>query len=471
MKSRKTILSLLVVLVAFVLLEVEPQLVATHLINSFRSHEAASTSGAAATLAKLGTRALSPLLEGLKDKDEYVRAACLGVLAKIDSPRVVGPIADLLGDPNADLAGQAATALGEKGTPAVKTLAERLHDPDKATRLEGVKVLGQLIAQLSPQYAPVRTEAVTVLEQAANEGDADVKAAVISTLGLGLKLTAGPAHTCASYPVYLGGGTGHHAPVASVTKAAADRMLLVFPLEVGSVLGDEQDFQPLDVGIDGGELSAFGEGQVPFAKDDKAWDQLRATPAKIAAGGHTASYIYVFSVPKDSASWELTYKARSLAMAGSHGGSWVQINDVQQVQLGDQARPSEPPPSQEVSTMEYHALHILIMPDKEKQRAAAAAKAAGHSLPANFDADAAAKEKAERLLAQLQKGADFATLARANSDDPGSGAQGGDLGWFRGGQMVPEFDKEVKALKAGQMSGLVKTQFGYHIIKLLETRG
>jgi parvulin-like peptidyl-prolyl isomerase len=147
------------------------------------------------------------------------------------------------------------------------------------------------------------------------------------------------------------------------------------------------------------------------------------------------------------------------------------INDEQQVQLGDQEKPGEPEQQQEVSSMEYHALHILIMPDKEKERAAAAAKTAGHSLPANFNADAAAKKKAEDLLAQLSKGADFETLARGNSDDPGSGSKGGDLGWFRGGQMVPEFDKDVKALKAGQMSGLVKTKFGYHIIKLLETRG
>ncbi len=122
------------------------------------------------------------------------------------------------------------------------------------------------------------------------------------------------------------------------------------------------------------------------------------------------------------------------------------------------------------SFTEYHALHILIMPDKEKTRAEDAAKAAKSTVPATFDADAAAKTKADDLLAKATKGGDFGALAKANSDDPGSGAKGGDLGWFKMGQMVPEFDAAVQALKPGQVSGIVKSQFGYHIIKLLETR-
>src|ERR1035437_7228451 len=65
-------------------------------------------------------------------------------------------------------------------------------------------------------------------------------------------------------------------------------------------------------------------------------------------------------------------------------------------------------------------------------------------------AEAAIKAKGESLLKQIKGGADFAKLAKANSEDPGSGANGGDLGdWITHGQMVPEFDKAIFSLKAG----------------------
>jgi peptidyl-prolyl cis-trans isomerase C len=77
------------------------------------------------------------------------------------------------------------------------------------------------------------------------------------------------------------------------------------------------------------------------------------------------------------------------------------------------------------------------------------------------------KSKAEELLDRLKKGADFAELAKENSADKGSAAKGGDLGYFEGGRMVPEFDQAAFALKTpGSLSDPVKTQFGYHILRL-----
>lgn len=99
---------------------------------------------------------------------------------------------------------------------------------------------------------------------------------------------------------------------------------------------------------------------------------------------------------------------------------------------------------------ERHAAHILI--------AAGAAQAEQDK----------ARSKAELLLKQVnQNPGQFADLAKLNSQDPGSAANGGDLGSFGRGMMVKPFDDAVFSMKPGEISGLVKTDFGYHIIKLI----
>ena len=94
-----------------------------------------------------------------------------------------------------------------------------------------------------------------------------------------------------------------------------------------------------------------------------------------------------------------------------------------------------------------HARHILLTGDGDEPRA-----------------------QAEKLLADIKGGASFEELAKAQSKDPGSAAKGGDLGFFAEGRMVPEFDAALKDMKPGEVSAPVKTQFGWHLIQLVERR-
>jgi peptidyl-prolyl cis-trans isomerase D len=88
---------------------------------------------------------------------------------------------------------------------------------------------------------------------------------------------------------------------------------------------------------------------------------------------------------------------------------------------------------------------------------------------ADAKTDAAAKAKAEGILKQLKAGADFADLAKKNSDDPGSKDSGGELPFAQHGTMVPEFDKAIFSQKIGDIE-IVKSQFGYHIVQVEERK-
>ncbi|MDE6715492.1 MAG: peptidylprolyl isomerase, partial [Muribaculaceae bacterium] len=86
------------------------------------------------------------------------------------------------------------------------------------------------------------------------------------------------------------------------------------------------------------------------------------------------------------------------------------------------------------------------------------------------DVDKQAKAEIEEIRNNILNGADFAELAKVESQDPGSGRNGGELPWFTAGQMVKEFDEAAYALPIGEVSDIVKTNYGYHIIKKLDEK-
>lgn len=90
--------------------------------------------------------------------------------------------------------------------------------------------------------------------------------------------------------------------------------------------------------------------------------------------------------------------------------------------------------------------------------------------PSEIRSDQEAKELATNIRQRISNGDDFAILAKQYSDDPGSGSNGGDLGWTMQGQMVPEFEEVFQSSKIGQVSQPFKSQFGWHILEVTERR-
>ena len=136
------------------------------------------------------------------------------------------------------------------------------------------------------------------------------------------------------------------------------------------------------------------------------------------------------------------------------------VIDVGKLAAGEQISPSEllgyynQHKSEFQQQEEIKASHILIKTE------------AGQDGKVSAAADAAARKKAEDVLKKLRAGANFEELAKKESDDKASAINGGSLGFFQRGSMVPEFEKAAFSLNKGQISDLVKSQYGYHIIRV-----
>ncbi len=107
--------------------------------------------------------------------------------------------------------------------------------------------------------------------------------------------------------------------------------------------------------------------------------------------------------------------------------------------------------SEQVITEQTHTRHILITPDK-------------------LTSSEQAKQKLEKIREEVMQGADFSTLAKKHSSDPGSKGLGGDLGWVDLGKMVPAFENSMKSTKIGDTSEVFKSKYGWHFLQVLDRK-
>ena len=186
--------------------------------------------------------------------------------------------------------------------------------------------------------------------------------------------------------------------------------------------------------------------------------QFYDNPANIAAMAEAIYGQRALATQARAAKHDETPEARRQLALGANrvlADSWIDHLAGQKAptdaQLDAHARTTyNANPNQFMQPEQVHARHILV------------AVNAGRN-------DAQAKARADELLAQLRGGKPFEELAREASDDKGSAQRGGDLGTFGKGRMVAEFEAAAFALtKPGQLSEPVKSQFGYHIIELVE---
>jgi parvulin-like peptidyl-prolyl isomerase len=117
-------------------------------------------------------------------------------------------------------------------------------------------------------------------------------------------------------------------------------------------------------------------------------------------------------------------------------------------------KPAAPNAAPGAQREEFGAKHLLVQ-----------YKGAMRAAPSVTRTEEEAKARAQEALKKAKAGAKFEDLVKEYSDEPGAAQRGGDLGKFRKGQMVPAFQEAVEKLKVGEISDLVKTQFGYHVIQ------
>jgi peptidyl-prolyl cis-trans isomerase D len=230
--------------------------------------------------------------------------------------------------------------------------------------------------------------------------------------------------------------------------------------QVGMTRGDFENLVKKGMEVDRLQALITGGVTVP---DNEVRDSYRVSGTKVKFDYAVLSADDIGkSLNPSDADLQAFFKASSARYATAI----PETRKLQYLSFGVDEIPGGAPKVSDAELQAFYNAHLADYQVKDQVRARHILIA----VPEGSDAakDAAAKAKAEGLLKQIRGGADFAALAKANSDDPGSKDTGGELGFFTKGKMVPAFEQAAFALQPGQTSDLVKTSFGYHIIQVEE---
>lgn len=176
---------------------------------------------------------------------------------------------------------------------------------------------------------------------------------------------------------------------------------------------------------------------------------------------------------REGANFAALAQAESAGRQASSGGDlgWMKIDQVptlfaqavKALAKGEIAGPLE-------SSSGYHLVQLADYQGGD--RAIISQTKVRHILitPNELVSDSEARARLEQLRERISSGDDFATLARSHSDDKGSAIQGGDLGWVNPGDLVPPFEEAMNELAVNELSQPVRSQFGWHLIQVLDRR-
>ena len=237
---------------------------------------------------------------------------------------------------------------------------------------------------------------------------------------------------------------GQGEPVQEGPDGQAHRLRAAFP--GGRQEGDGPDRRP------GGRSSPRSGGASPTPRSSRRRSPPRGGPKRSCA-------------PRSAAPWGCRRSCRRDRRQGRHRRRRHQEFYAGNQEAFNTRRWSRPGTSSSPRTPAPLAAADAAGPDRPRGRRGHPGRRHQEGRGAAAAAKAAARTKAEGLLAKLKGGADFAALAKESSDCPSKG-QGGDLGLFPRGQMVKAFEDVTFTLKPGEMSGLVESEFGFHVIRL-----
>lgn len=404
---------------------------------------------------KIGSKAVDVLIGCLSHKDSQLRSFSVKALGEIGDSVAVKPLCGIvLTDESSSLRTEAAKALARiKGEDVESCLSQALlTDNSSNVRSAAAKSLAEVS----------RTGALSFLCQAIlADNDKNVVAVIAETLGQ----IGDPAATQSLCQVLEHENSNVRAKAAEALKAIRDPNA-AGPLKARLEKEEDEDVRDLlleairEIGVQVEDLSI--ENRLRFLAGNNDWEKIRDFLEEYPTDRVIETLKIEQSLVRRTAKYVLTKRTGKYDL-GEDYDAWKkwwdeegkrkmlpgEVNELAKKTIGSKSSKS----TKIVRAKEIRASHILIATAKLDEKGKANAKA-----------------RIEELLRKIRSGASFEELARKHSDCP-SKVNGGDLGYFKRGKMVKEFEDTAFALEIGEISDVVETIFGYHIIKVTDRKG